>query len=266
MRKLSLFFGLLSFLSVLTFQALSFVSSPTVYAQSGYTAAECDAAGGTWNAQLDGGTCICSSGCKSVQQVRCEQSGGIWQTVTERGVTSNYCDCRVTGLLSINGICTSNCQQSGGTLNGSVCECPSNYELQGSGATGRCIFIRNDSNPEVGECEVNGSVFGITTWYRGLEFDDECNPIVSYEDFDSTDESVNPILIITLNISDMIARLAGIIAVIVVVIGGFKYVLSDGDPQKTADARKTIINALIGAVIAAMAAIIVSLVVNTLGA
>lgn len=48
------------------------------------------------------------------------------------------------------------------------------------------------------------------------------------------------------NITTIAATIGGIGAVLMVVYGGFRYIISYGDPQKTTDARKTIIYALVG--------------------
>ncbi len=54
-------------------------------------------------------------------------------------------------------------------------------------------------------------------------------------------------------VTTIIAFIAGVAAVIVVVIGGFEYITSNGDPQKAASARKAIIGACIGIVIIVVA-------------
>lgn len=54
----------------------------------------------------------------------------------------------------------------------------------------------------------------------------------------------------------------GALAFMTIVIGGFKYVLSQGDPQGTSVAKNTIIYAIVGLVIAIVAESIVSLAVS----
>lgn len=54
----------------------------------------------------------------------------------------------------------------------------------------------------------------------------------------------------------------GAVSVLIMVIGGVKYVTSQGDPQATARAKSTIIYALIGLVVVIVAQSIVSLVVH----
>lgn len=50
-------------------------------------------------------------------------------------------------------------------------------------------------------------------------------------------------------VSLIIATIAGIIAVIVIIIAGLQYVLSNGDAQKAANARSALIGAAVGLVI-----------------
>jgi len=58
----------------------------------------------------------------------------------------------------------------------------------------------------------------------------------------------------------------GALSVIFVVVGGLQYVLSAGNPQKTKQARETILYAVVGIVIAAGAFAIVSFITGRLGA
>lgn len=55
---------------------------------------------------------------------------------------------------------------------------------------------------------------------------------------------------------------AGFVAITFIVIGGFRYVTSAGDPQKTAQAKDTILYAVIGLIIAIAAFTIVNLVIG----
>ena len=47
--------------------------------------------------------------------------------------------------------------------------------------------------------------------------------------------------------------IVGALALLYIVISGFRYIISDGDPQKTAQAKQGILYALIGLVVAIMA-------------
>jgi cytochrome bd-type quinol oxidase subunit 2 len=64
------------------------------------------------------------------------------------------------------------------------------------------------------------------------------------------------------DIINIFSWVVGVVAVIMVIWGGFSFVTSAGDPQKSAKARNTILYALIGLVIVAMAQTIVRFVVR----
>jgi hypothetical protein len=52
---------------------------------------------------------------------------------------------------------------------------------------------------------------------------------------------------------DLAAVIAGVVATIFVIVGGFLYITSAGDPAKAEKARSTIIYALVGLLVAAVA-------------
>jgi uncharacterized membrane protein len=54
----------------------------------------------------------------------------------------------------------------------------------------------------------------------------------------------------------------GIIAVIMIIIGGFRFIVSNGDSGKITSARNTIIYALVGLILAALAQVIVRFVLG----
>lgn len=63
---------------------------------------------------------------------------------------------------------------------------------------------------------------------------------------------------------NILSVVVGVIAVIMVIIGGLKYVTSNGDSSSISSAKNTIIYALIGIVIVAIAQAIVRFVLNKL--
>ena len=65
-------------------------------------------------------------------------------------------------------------------------------------------------------------------------------------------------------ITNTILYIVGIIAVIMLIIGGIKYVLSGGDSKKVTDAKNTVLYAIIGLVIAVFAYAIVNFVISAL--
>lgn len=61
---------------------------------------------------------------------------------------------------------------------------------------------------------------------------------------------------------NLISIVVGVIAVIMVIVGGLKYILSSGDSNNINSAKNTILYAIIGLVIVAFAQIIVRYVLN----
>jgi len=64
--------------------------------------------------------------------------------------------------------------------------------------------------------------------------------------------------------TNILAILAGVAAVIVIIIAGIQYITSNGDPQKAANARTAVIGAVIGLVIIIAAQSIIVFVVSKL--
>jgi hypothetical protein len=63
-------------------------------------------------------------------------------------------------------------------------------------------------------------------------------------------------------IVQILGILAGVAAVIMIIVSGFRYITSGGDPQKVAGAKNALIYALVGLVIAALAQVIVHFVLG----
>ena len=104
----------------------------------------------------------------------------------------------------------------------------------------------------------NKSNLPIPTWYEYVPLDGECK-------VDSTQANGSIVVLVMLGIFDMLLFLAGFIAVIMVIVGGYKLLTSNGEPQKIAAARTTIINALVGLVIAFIGSQIVGFIASRLG-
>lgn len=61
---------------------------------------------------------------------------------------------------------------------------------------------------------------------------------------------------------NILSWIVGIIAVIMIIIGGLRYITSAGDSNNTKGAKDTILYAIIGLVVVAMAQVIVRFVIN----
>lgn len=62
---------------------------------------------------------------------------------------------------------------------------------------------------------------------------------------------------------DILSWVVGVISVIMIIVGGFRYITSGGASDKVTGAKNTIIYALIGLVIVALAQFIVNFVIGT---
>lgn len=63
-------------------------------------------------------------------------------------------------------------------------------------------------------------------------------------------------------VSRILSMVAGIGAVIVLIIGGFMHVTAGGDSTKVSNARRAIIGALVGLAVIALAQVFIALVIN----
>ena len=65
-------------------------------------------------------------------------------------------------------------------------------------------------------------------------------------------------------VTNTILYIVGIIAVVMLIVGGIKYLVSGGDAKKVTDAKNTVLYAIIGLVISFLAFAIVNFVITTL--
>ena len=65
-------------------------------------------------------------------------------------------------------------------------------------------------------------------------------------------------------VTNVILYIAGVVAVIMLIIGGIKYVVSGGDSKKVTDAKNTVLYAIIGLIICFLAFAIVNFVISSL--
>lgn len=108
-------------------------------------------------------------------------------------------------------------------------------------------------------CSSDNMFFFIPAWYKYLNVgvvDGTCS--VATFDF-PTD-----LLAVGLAVLDMLLRLAGIVAVIALIIAGFTYMTAQGNAEKAASARRHIYQALTGLAIAFVASGLVAYIGNKL--
>lgn len=100
-------------------------------------------------------------------------------------------------------------------------------------------------------CEAEAIKF-LPTWYKYLDSETvagRCTPKFMFPD---------DVGKIALALVEIMLQLAAIIAIGFIVYGGFQYLISQGEADKIAGARKTILNAIIGLAIAMLATGIVA--------
>lgn len=110
------------------------------------------------------------------------------------------------------------------------------------------------------DCNKGSSFFGLPTWYKYLEFEQiegTCSVKV--------DDKGQAVTLVLLAIGEIMLYVSGFLAVIFVIVGGFKYIISQGEPQNIANSRKTILNAIIGLVIVLISAQLVKFIATKIG-
>lgn len=105
----------------------------------------------------------------------------------------------------------------------------------------------------VGEClDSSGGITQCTT--TGAQATDPDAADVSAE------ERVNEIIQLVINVFSLVV---GVVSVIMIIIGGLKYITSGGDSGNVSGAKNTILYAIIGLVVVALAQIIVRFVLES---
>lgn len=104
-----------------------------------------------------------------------------------------------------------------------------------------------------------GGFLTFPTWYHYLPAKDPnavpCAPVM---------DNLNDIWLIVAAVIEILLRLVVLIAVGYIIFGGFKYLTSQAEPAEITQARKTILNALIGLSISVMAAMIVNFIAGSI--
>jgi hypothetical protein len=114
----------------------------------------------------------------------------------------------------------------------------------------------------------NKTFLGLTPWYHYLSSSDFSSSGCAIQNFTflpTAGAGGSDIPLILLAIVDDMLRIAGIVAVAFVVYGGYQYVSSQGQPERTARAQNTITDALIGVAVAVAAISIVTFLGDKLG-
>ena len=112
---------------------------------------------------------------------------------------------------------------------------------------------------ELPKCTAGASFFGLDPWYAELECDSNGN--IDKDQF-GKDRIGGTIASIAATVVKDALFLIGIFSVILVIVGGIKYMLAQGEPGALAKAKKMISAALIGLVIASLSYAIVTFILK----
>lgn len=105
----------------------------------------------------------------------------------------------------------------------------------------------------IGECTEESNILTFPNWYRGLQCEEGGEGGVVFDDLDN-------IWVVTANVLDIVVQLAGVVSVFAIVFGGFRYITSQGEPEKLQTAKKTLTYAIGGLVVAILASSIIGFV------
>ena len=103
-----------------------------------------------------------------------------------------------------------------------------------------------------------GGFLGFPTWYKYLD------SIITHDDSSGVDictpklRGLADIWLVLAAIIEILIRVAAVAAIAFIIWGGVQYITSQGEPEKTAQARKTIVNGFVGLVIAVSAVAVVT--------
>lgn len=123
------------------------------------------------------------------------------------------------------------------------------------------------ADPEATPKDCSNSFLGLPTWYEYLQLDEDCTvvgPSVANDDGSTRLDITKVITRVSLAIIDILMRVGGMVAFGFIVYSGFRFVMSQGNPDQEKAARETAINAIIGMVITIFAIAIVTFIGNRL--
>jgi hypothetical protein len=114
-------------------------------------------------------------------------------------------------------------------------------------------------NPITGNPGCAKGFLTFPVWYRGLEkSDSDCS-------LDLRDLGIGKVIwTVALNLLDILLQAAGYIATGFIIYGGFAFMLSQGNEQRAASARQTIVDAAIGLIIITASVAIINFVARFL--
>lgn len=105
-------------------------------------------------------------------------------------------------------------------------------------------------------------ILDFPVWYEYLEVDGNCDITgpTNGGEFDWP----KAVGYVAIALVEIMLRIAGLVAVGFVIYGGFRFIVSQGEPENAKAARETIINAIIGLIITIVAAAVVNFVAKAI--
>jgi len=113
----------------------------------------------------------------------------------------------------------------------------------------------------VSPCPSTSAFLGFPNWYRGLDCEGDTDAGTYHVIVGGETAIPRFIWTIVLNALDILLRIAGILAVVMILFSAFKYVTNGGNESKIAAAKTSLMQAVIGLLIAVAAATIVGFVI-----
>lgn len=84
------------------------------------------------------------------------------------------------------------------------------------------------------------------------------------DNFEGTEDANSSLILTIINIVNALLAFAGLVAAIFIVIGGVRYITSQGDEDAVAGAKNTILYAAIGIIVILLSAVLVNFVIGTI--
>lgn len=108
-------------------------------------------------------------------------------------------------------------------------------------------------------CTDQSSILTFPNWYRGIYENNGDNCVLF------PDSNINATWVIVTNVVEILLQVVGYVAVGFIIVGGFKYITSQGDAAGVKQAKDTITRAIVGLVISIVSVLILNLVVGIFG-
>lgn len=80
----------------------------------------------------------------------------------------------------------------------------------------------------------------------------------------NTDDKDNPVLVLLTNVVNLLLITVGVLAVFMIIFSGFRYLKSNGESNKIAEAKNTLLYAIVGLLVAIFANRLIIFVLNRL--